>query len=159
MYQPDLYVYKLVPGHRPLLPEEVGKEIRAVGWLDEKHPFPKGQVPEEALDRLFDLCFHPVYVTRGYHVCQFCPERHLGMKATRGGRERFLGTAEVRVFAPNDIVYAAPNLVYHYITEHQYLPPREFIDALFLPETQANRTVSRSRAASWVKGLWEKLSS
>jgi hypothetical protein len=27
-------------------------------------------------------------------------------------------------------IYAGPNLVYHYIVDHEYLPPDEFIDAV-----------------------------
>ncbi|MBQ3665050.1 MAG: hypothetical protein II919_02960 [Lachnospiraceae bacterium] len=30
----------------------------------------------------------------------------------------------------NGLVYAAPDLVIHYIINHQYLPPKEFIDAV-----------------------------
>ena len=42
-----------------------------------------------------------------------------------------LGSAEVRVFAPNGAsAFAAPNLIYHYVSVHQYAPPEAFIEAL-----------------------------
>ena len=28
------------------------------------------------------------------------------------------------------MIYAAPNLIYHYVKEHRYLPPMEFINAV-----------------------------
>ncbi|MCB9148107.1 MAG: hypothetical protein H6641_05050 [Caldilineaceae bacterium] len=48
-----------------------------------------------------------------------------------------LGSAEIRVFF-NEIVYAAPNLIYHYVIVHAYKPPDAFIEAVlrgFLPQT------------------------
>ena len=41
-----------------------------------------------------------------------------------------LGSAEIRVKGINGKIYAAPNLIYHYIKDCGYLPPREFLDAL-----------------------------
>ena len=41
------------------------------------------------------------------------------------------GSAEIRVRGANR-VYAAPELVYHYVVAHQYKPPREFIEAVLV---------------------------
>lgn len=41
------------------------------------------------------------------------------------------GGAEIRVFSPTGKLYAAPNLIFHYVEAHDYLPPQEFMDALF----------------------------
>jgi len=49
---------------------------------------------------------------------------------TRRGREEKLGYSEIRVFGENDIIYAAPNLVFHYVTAHHYKMPDEVIAAL-----------------------------
>jgi hypothetical protein len=43
-----------------------------------------------------------------------------------------LGSAEIRVPGKDGKVYAAPNLIYHYIKDCGYLPPQEFIDAVAL---------------------------
>jgi hypothetical protein len=37
---------------------------------------------------------------------------------------------EVWVPAEGGIIYSAPNLIHHYITEHSYRPPMAFLDAL-----------------------------
>lgn len=42
----------------------------------------------------------------------------------------WLGSAEIRVKAKDGRIYAAPNLIYHYVAEHDYDPPKEFIEAL-----------------------------
>jgi hypothetical protein len=41
-----------------------------------------------------------------------------------------LGAAEIRVFAKDGVAYAAPTLVYHYVSVHHYKPPDEFVRAL-----------------------------
>jgi hypothetical protein len=48
-----------------------------------------------------------------------------------------LGDAEIRVVGKDGTWLIAPTLVLHYVTEHAYRPPAEFIDA-----------VSRGRFAS-----------
>jgi len=41
-----------------------------------------------------------------------------------------LGYAEIRVFGERGRIYAAPNLLYHYVIVHHYKPPEEFVHAL-----------------------------
>ncbi len=41
-----------------------------------------------------------------------------------------LGSAEIRVFGNGGKIYAAPNLIYHYVTVHGYKTPDEFVSAL-----------------------------
>ena len=52
--------------------------------------------------------------------------------AIRGGRplRLYLGSAEIRVFGRRGKIYAAPNLLFHYVTAHHYKLPDEFIAAL-----------------------------
>lgn len=40
------------------------------------------------------------------------------------------GNGEIRVHTPSGAVYCAPALVSHYVAEHQYQPPDEFIGAV-----------------------------
>jgi hypothetical protein len=40
------------------------------------------------------------------------------------------GNGEIRVTATNGINYVAPVLILHYVGAHEYLPPKEFIDAV-----------------------------
>ena len=53
-------------------------DMIAVGWLDERHKFQKGHVPEPTLNRILALCFEPVNQTRGIHPSPFLPYNPLG---------------------------------------------------------------------------------
>ena len=41
-----------------------------------------------------------------------------------------LGTSEVRVFGEDGNIFAAPTLIYHYMKDHHYRPPDQFIMAV-----------------------------
>jgi hypothetical protein len=88
-----------------------------VGWLDREHPFPTGKTSAAFRKRLTRLCRHPPgrFVTKGVHTCVFC--------------ERVAGGNEIRVLA-GETVYAAPVLIFHYVTNHGYRPPEGFIEAV-----------------------------
>ncbi len=102
-----------------------------IGWLDRTASFLKGQVDDEFLEKLFELCAKPVAKTRGFHVCPFCSNPQIGETAERKGRSiKELGSAEVWVRGLDGILYAAPTLIYHYIESHNYLPPAAFIEAV-----------------------------
>jgi hypothetical protein len=109
------------------------KAVLNVGWLDKSHPFPKGSISTEIINRLFILCKSPENKTRGYHECPFCfsfwPKKELGVLVEIGGEAIRLGSAEIRVKC-GEKTYAAPNMILHYIKDHKYLPPAEFIECL-----------------------------
>ncbi|MDE6313851.1 MAG: hypothetical protein K2M46_09595 [Lachnospiraceae bacterium] len=50
--------------------------------------------------------------------------------------KREVGFYEIRVFGENNVTYAAPSMIYHYITHHNYLPPEEFIKAVLTFDEQ-----------------------
>ena len=65
----------------------------------------------------------------GWHGCHFCPEYPVRIADSEG--EFCLGDGEIRVPASDGtLTYVAPNLIYHYVVAHQYLPPDVFLDAL-----------------------------
>lgn len=100
-----------------------------IGWLDGEHPFPTGNVDWVFLDIINSLLLSRVMHTRGIHACNICdPEKIIEMKIR--GNKILLGTAEIRVFSSSGKVYAAPDLLVHYILEHSYCPPGEFLKAL-----------------------------
>jgi hypothetical protein len=103
-----------------------------VGWLEKGRRYPRGAVPEGFADRLFERCRRRVNATRGYHACSLCRrvDDLMGLRVTRGGDELRLGSAEIRVEGKDGVVYAAPNLVYHYVVDHDYRPPDGFVDAV-----------------------------
>jgi hypothetical protein len=67
--------------------------------------------------------------TRGFHGCHLCP-REYPFRSSRNGDELSLGSAEIRAFSNRGAIFAAPNLIYHYVADHRYKPPEEFTDAL-----------------------------
>lgn len=109
-----------------------------VGWLDAKHSFPTGVVSENILSKVMNLCIHGVMRARGFHICNICPpptksdvqllERAYFITTAQG--DILLGSAQIRVKGKEEKIYAAPDLLYHYIKDHNYLPPDEFVEAV-----------------------------
>ena len=126
-YFPDLSVYAYGHGHHP--------GVVHVGWLDGVHPFPKGDVDSRLIEKIKLLAAKPVELYRGRHLCEVCsqpkdlvrtfdPECQW-MKWADSRRSN----GEIRV-ASDGITYAAPVLIVHYIEEHGYLPPAQFLEAI-----------------------------
>lgn len=131
MYYKDMSIYeyrKYVPTGLDFEYDWSKHTVLNVGWLDDAHSFSGGKLGPEITALLLERCFSPVNVTRGYHQCELCWSEE--MIVERNGAKMHLGSAEMWVPSENGIVYAAPNLIYHYVTEHSYLPPSEFIAAL-----------------------------
>jgi hypothetical protein len=99
-------------------PERERSNTVNIGWIDRWHPFPVGPTSAEFREKLRKLCLVRVNRTRGIYHCDFCK-----------GRNRPGGSAEMRVVGAGR-VYAAPELVYHYVVAHSYKPPEEFIAAV-----------------------------
>jgi hypothetical protein len=102
---------------------------RNIGWLNRAHSFPKAQSSCEVLDLLWTFCSTSVAPQRGGHDCEFCPSGSAYL-FERKGQRLLLGAAEIRVFSDKGHIYASPNLIYHYVLAHRYLPPDEFLEAL-----------------------------
>jgi len=67
---------------------------------------------------------------RGYHACEFCSKAPLP-HVLKSGKQVWLGSAEIWIPSTDgSLVYAAPDLVYHYVTAHQYRPPDGFIEGV-----------------------------
>lgn len=115
-------------------PTEEGTVLN-VGWLDSAYPFAHGKTSPEFHDALRRLCEHPVKLHRGFHQCQFCAQEDLA-EGPPAHPER-LGNGQIRVKGADGIWYAAPTMVCHYVTEHQYLPPPAFVEAVLRPAAVA----------------------
>lgn len=124
MYIPDLSPYVFMN-------HESDPSLLAVGWLDEHHDFRNGIVNKNILEKILALCFKPVNQARGFHFSPFLPTLDLtAYHVEYKGRKMGLGSAEIRVIGKNGKIYAAPNLIYHYIRDCGYIPPQEFLDAV-----------------------------
>jgi len=104
-----------------------------VGWLSPLRYCPTGRTTPEFRDKLFELCAEPQVRHCGCHpcllgLCKFRP-RFFGIAASLKGRDASLGCGIIVVRGTAD-TYVAPNLIYHYVTQHWYRPPRGFIDAV-----------------------------
>jgi hypothetical protein len=115
-YFADLTDYTYIPTGRV---SHVG--TKNVGWLSAGCAFEAAAPTEELLDRLWSYCTISIAQTRGIHQCEFCPDKDVHF-AERKGDKILLGTSEIRVFAGEVCIYAAPTLIYHYVSDHGYRP-------------------------------------
>jgi len=115
-----------------------------VGWLDDGD-YLHGEVPAHFLVKLAELISRePVNQMRHIDPCPICGEE--GIRASNAGTELFLGTAEVWVPSPEGIhVYAAPDLVWHFVDQHGYLPPHGFVEAVMNVSTTSDWSGERLR--------------
>jgi len=91
-----------------------GDDVRAIGWLGEKHSFTTG-----AADAEFRLTLRrhiaerwTIVVAAGMHNCEFCL--------------RFADAGNL-IIPTENFVYIAPEMISHYIEDHHYQPPAVFI--------------------------------
>ncbi len=105
-----------------------------IGWLGQIGDYERGEVSREFITNLVEY-----YRCRVYWRCWLRSSyynygldgswAHFNLKF--GGCFMSLGTGEIRVAdKSNGIMYAAPDLIIHYILNHGYLPPEEFINAV-----------------------------
>lgn len=131
MYYPDLSINK------KKLDLREPRNVFNVGWLDTAHRFETGEVSEAFLERLFLFCSSPgiARYTMGRHYCPFCPApvpRHslLHQTVVRNAIEIVVGSAEIYIVDKQENIFIVPDMIYHYIDTHRYLPPQEFINAV-----------------------------
>lgn len=102
-----------------------------IGWLEPPHAYPQGQSDVTTHTALWRFVRQPVMATRGWYTCPWCAAPPLGPLPVQWGDQTLgLGTAEIRVFGADGTIYAAPDLIYHYVVDHRYRPPAAFLDAL-----------------------------
>lgn len=106
-----------------------------IGWLDKSVPYQTGEVPGIFAEKLTELARHPINLTRGWHYCNLCHRpsqsefpQPVTVHSSEGDFQ--VGHGEIRVNGKNGIRYAAPDMIIHYVLDHGYRPPAEFIDAV-----------------------------
>lgn len=113
-YFPDLGTESLVAS---------GPQIRAIGWLSAHHGFATGSSDHEFRSKLQALCSDwedstsalgwPI--AAGWHDCELCSSFRAGGNLGVPG---------------NGVLFVAPQMVAHYVNEHDYLPPMDFVTAV-----------------------------
>lgn len=102
--------------------------ILNVGWLSPEHSYTKGVVDAGSISEIkFLAIYAAAHVMRGYHYCEFCGCEPPRIKIGNDMLE--LGFAELLVRDEGGRMYAAPNLLVHYIETHNYRPPDAFFEA------------------------------
>lgn len=120
-YYPDL-------GAKTMIVSDV--KIRAIGWLDDQHPYPMGDSSPDfirALGQIVDRCREvedmlysdPIQAMLshyfGFHTCELCHDFH------HGGN----------IVVPDlTVLYVAPAMLLHYVEQHYYAPPKPFVQAV-----------------------------
>lgn len=144
MHYPDLKSYYMYDDTFP--------NMINVGWLDTSAAYPKGKVDQYLVDKIRYLTllareqdmFHYTHpsgivvhsgLVRGpIFKCPYCGEK-IGLfdendrSDNPEGIQLGLNTMEIPSI-DGDFIYIFPTLLYHYITEHDYQPPNEFLAAL-----------------------------
>lgn len=104
-------------------------ELLAVGWLDTNSTFVRGEVSTEFINKLWSFIKNPRISTLGRHYCDFCGDYSRATIAEYQDEKRMLGSSHTYVLG-NKSVYLIPDLIFHYVQNHDYIPPQEFINAL-----------------------------
>ena len=88
-----------------------------IGWLDKDKPYTQGECPKDFLNKLkkIKLSIH----TKGWHDCPFCNK-------SKSYSQYYIPILPTK----NRTGYDVPEMIVHYIEQHNYLPPQEFIDAV-----------------------------
>ncbi len=155
MYHPDLTYYRI-----NLTEDEaiVYLHIKYIGWLDSDHSYHQGFVSNSLTEKLKELLFldlknseeqdkrilkpnEAIFIhgsrTRGIHLCHLCNESSpievepIDLKYYRGSKSMLVGINAVYIpSTKNGEFYFFPTMLHHYITEHNYKPPEEFLNSL-----------------------------
>lgn len=125
-------------------------EVLCVGWLDQEKPYPTGDSTTEFKKALACCVNYPILLCRGIHLCNFC-RTSINTPYDFEGRPIRGGNGEIHVSGSDGTVFAAPTLVLHYVTEHQYLPPKPFVEAVI--ETGGQLYVVRGAILESIKGM------
>lgn len=114
-----------------------------IGWLQKDQPFVVGKVPEGFLDKLkkYSEDEFIIFQTKGMHSCEFCQDNKFSSN-------------EMRIIGSDNSIYASPYLIIHYIEQHNYLPPQEFISAVLEgpePGTESYNSIIKMLPTTWKK--------
>lgn len=104
----------------------------AIGWLHPKHPYPRGSAPSDFVARLVQFArnwgdsIHALGwgAAGGFHECEFCTKP---LASRVFGNDIASGTFGV---PSRERIYYCPQMIAHYVIEHGYLPPADFIAAV-----------------------------
>lgn len=134
MFYPDMSPYR---ERNVIYPK-----VLNVGWLDSIHEYPKGIVSNKLCKKLKQLTLLENYQTsrsalvihtnhvRYIYSCPLC-HSDIALYDKKRNEIMMLGINQIQIPSANkDYLFCAPSLIYHFITEHDYLPPYDFLEAI-----------------------------
>lgn len=90
-----------------------------VGWIDVKDDFPKASLSQEFIAKLWEYIKFPLNVHRSSND---------SVLVHYNGEKKTLGFSEIRVLSKDGLKkYAAPDLIFHYVTKYNYCPQRSLL--------------------------------
>ncbi len=105
------------------MPEGSEYKIVAVGYLAWGEPFEKGEVSINFLNKLHILWGEGITLgSMGHHECEFCIDEGNYENRGKSSSEKELTDRE------NKIKYIFPEMIFHYITKHNFKPSNEFVE-------------------------------
>jgi transcription elongation factor Elf1 len=147
------------------------KEVLTVGWLNREHTFTVGEVDVQVIDKLKRVlttdntspCQVSVNSIRGFVSCPLCDKQvafHVNdgsmqnssidemIDSGKSAEIRILGNSEVWIpnIQKDKNFFATYDLIYHYIKDHQYLPPEDFIESVLAFDIEAKFVAERAYA-------------
>ena len=125
MHFPDMQLCRYYPG--PLDSVSWAVPLRAIGWLEHPHPFQSGVVPARLVPRLEELvrqtaATFPLNGFAGVMTCSIC-------KATGQKSPGPVWSQENLIVPGVGEVYVTPGGIAHYVRDHGYMPPHNFVEA------------------------------
>lgn len=107
------------------------EKVKNIGWLEDTNFFIQKTADNKFLKKIFQIIqSKECNIYRGIHDCDFCNSDGF-MYGVIGNEKILLGHGEIWVPSTSqDIIYASPTLIYHYIEKHQYCPPQDYIDSV-----------------------------
>lgn len=106
-----------------------GLHLCAIGWIED-FDFATGSVPEIFTGIIASTISSKIFSdgTRGFHTCCLCGV--LMPKVIWNAMEISIAGYGHYLIQMGKIVYMAPALLLHYIIDHNYCPPQEFVEAV-----------------------------
>ena len=111
-----------------------------IGWLSYEHFYEMGDTEPEFIEKLteiiisddiYDYKFNRIRCNAPCNLCRECIEIPYINKKRNALMDMPLGHSELLIPSQvNNQYYASPGLILHYIRDHYYKPPQEYIDSV-----------------------------
>lgn len=134
-YYRDLSRYK----NQVYVSPELFKDVYNVGWLSPEHSFPTGEVNPTLLSKIRSFLLMRgganILFSRGVHNCPLCKKTIYISRVDVS--DMLVGISEIWI-PFNGKVYASPDMLFHFISEHSYKPPQIFEKAVLAFDVESD---------------------